>query len=125
MGVIVKITCKSCKSEWQCRKGCGILHGQLENVKPLFPQEVRSALERYESGTKFPFFDFGYELACCEHCKSVESLAVIRLPELQTEYTGVCEECGQKTERIDHPEDARCPVCGEYALIEEETGLWD
>lgn len=125
MGAIVKITCASCKSTWQCRKGCGIQHGQFENVKILFPLDIQYELENYEAKIRFPFFDFGFQLSICEHCKSVESIPVIQLPENQEVFTGVCQGCGQKTELIGSLEKTRCPVCGEYSLSEEDMGVWD
>ena len=125
MGVIIDVSCASCGKTWNCRTGSGIMHGELGAVKSLFPMEIRQKLDRYEAETELPLFDFGYRLAVCEHCKSVESVPVIKLLDKGAEYAGPCGKCGKGTELIENIGKARCPVCREASLSEEETGLWD
>lgn len=125
MGVITDVSCASCGKKWQLRTGSGILHGELGAVKSFFPMEIRQKLDNYEREAEFPLFDFGYQLAVCEHCKAIESVPVIKLLDRQEEYIGVCGTCGGWTKLIENIEETHCPVCHEASLSEEETGLWD
>lgn len=125
MGAIKDISCASCGAKWQCRTGCGILHGTLSAVKAAFPDEIRQRLDSYEAEAEFSLFDFGYQLAVCERCGAVESVPVIRLLDKQEEYVGVCEKCGGQAKLIDDIRETQCPVCHDCTLSEEETGLWD
>lgn len=126
MGEIVKISCTSCKAEWECMIGCGLQHGNLKRVADLyFPDDIKQKIEDYAARTEFPSFDFRFQLSYCAYCKSIESVPVLHLNETDTDYIGVCEKCGEKTELIENIEDTKCPVCQKTSLKSEDAGRWD
>lgn len=125
MGVVVKAVCGACKGQWQCETGCGIMHGEIEGVLPLFPEGIRRQIEAAIGNRAFPAFTFAYQLSCCGHCGSIESVPVLKLTDIGKEYTGVCGKCWQNTELIENIGDTPCPVCHKKALTVEETGIWD
>lgn len=125
MGQIVKITCASCKTEWECRTGCGILHGDLNRVAGLYPPEQCRKIRNYAEATKFPLFDFGYRLSRCLHCKQIGSVPVLKLTDEHTACVGTCSQCMQEIELIEDIGLTECPVCHQKSLVEEPAGLWD
>ena len=125
MGAIVKVTCSSCRAEWQCATGCGIMHGTLEPIAALYPENIQKEIRDCVGDTMFPLFHFGFQLACCEHCGSITSVPVLKFPEAQTEFVGNCGQCGQKTKLIEDIENVPCPTCHKESLSARETGMWD
>lgn len=125
MGVVVKAACGACKARWQCETGCGIMHGEIRNIIPLFPRGTAQEIEADIGKTAFPAFEFAYRLSCCEHCGSIESVPVLKLLDAHKEYVGVCGKCWQNTKLIENIEDTPCPVCHKKALSVEEAGMWD
>ncbi len=125
MGMIEKVTCTSCGARWECMTGCGIMHGELERVIKLFSENMQKDIMIHIGKSEFPLFDFGYQLAYCKHCGTIESVPVLKLPDCQKEYTGSCPTCGQRAELIEDIEQTPCPVCHKEALTAEETGMWD
>lgn len=125
MGVRVKVTCRACKSEWDCRTGCGVMHGRLEKVAGLYPDGIQKAIMERAAQMEFPVYDFGYRLARCERCRAVVSIPALSFGSDGVEYAGTCAGCGQEADRMETVEQTQCPVCGEMALEQEETGLWD
>lgn len=125
MGQLVKITCTFCKSEWECKTGCGILHGDLNRVAGLYPPEQCRRIRDYAETTKFPFFQFGYRLSLCPHCKHIGSVPVLKLEAEDTAYVGACEQCMQEIELIEDSRNTECPVCHRKSLEEEPVGMWD
>lgn len=125
MGVIVDVVCKSCKTSWQCMIGCGLLHGTLQSVAELFPEKTKRDMMEYMGQEEFPLYDFAYELSYCEHCNSIESVPVVRIPESDKVYIGTCPVCGQEIRMIRDLSAAECPICHEATLEKHETGYWD
>lgn len=125
MGAIVRISCESCGTEWSCRTGCGIHHGVLKNVAPLFPDDIRNTLMEYAERSECPMFDFGFQPAVCENCVGIISIPVLRIHDGNISYTGVCPDCGKKAHLIKDILKAQCPVCGRNALKTSKTGFWD
>lgn len=125
MGAMVDVVCKSCNAGWQCMRGCGLMHGSLQAVADLFPEQTRRELMEEAGQTEFPVFDFAYKLSYCPHCCSIESVPVIRMPESYKAYIGPCPVCGQESKLIRDIARTKCPVCHEMALEERETGDWD
>ena len=100
MGVIVDISCRSCQADWQCMTGCGLMHGTLEHVADLFPDEMKQEILEYGKQAEIPLFDFGYRLA-------------------------VCPDCGKPVRLARDLSKTACPVCHEKSLEVKETGCWD
>lgn len=125
MGELKKITCRSCGAEWECRTGCGMMHGRLKQVVDLFPQEWRREMKECAAGGGFVPFTFSYQLSCCRECQRIESVPVLRFEKDGREYVGLCGQCGQKAELIEETEKVQCPVC-HLALLEiQDIGQWD
>ena len=126
MGEIRKISCILCGAEWECIIGCGLQYGDLKRVAELyFSDDVKQKIEDYAAQTEFPLFDFNFQLSYCAHCKSIESIPVLHLDDINTDYIGECEKCGEKTELIESLEDLQCPVCQKTSLKSEDIGRWD
>lgn len=125
MGAIVGISCESCGTEWNGWTGCGMQHGVLENVAPLFPEKIRDILMEYAEIDNCPIFDFGFQLAVCGNCTDVVSIPVLKLQGGDISYTGVCPNCGKKARLIKDMSKTHCPVCGRNTLRASETGRWD
>lgn len=125
MGDIVKITCASCKEEWQGMTGCGLAHARLQDVISLFPEMVAQEIAEAVKGELFPAFEFAYDILACSRCGSIASVPVLRLTAKGKEYTGLCPVCGEKAERTTDIGVMQCPVCGKTALQEESIGHWD
>lgn len=125
MGLTVKISCTSCKAEWQCQTGCGIMHGDLKQVTALFSEKTQKEIKDCIGETMFPWFDFSYRLSFCKQCNSIESIPCLELGDAHVKFTGKCSKCRQETRLIDNIENFLCPVCHKKTLIAEETGVWD
>lgn len=125
MGQIVKITCTACKSEWECKTGCGILHGDLNRVAELYPPEQCRRIRNCAKSTDLPLFEFGYQLSRCLHCGHVGSVPVLKLGAENTSCVGVCVQCMQEVELIEDIRETECPVCHRKSLKEEPAGMWD
>lgn len=125
MGDIVKITCASCKEEWQCMTGCGLAHARLQDVISSFPETTAREIAEAVKGELFPAFEFTYDILTCSRCESMVSVPVLRLITDDREYTGLCPVCGEKTERTTDIDVMLCPVCGKAALQEDIIGHWD
>lgn len=125
MGQIIKITCTFCKTEWECKTGCGILHGDLTRVAELYPPGQCHSIRDYAETEQFPLFDFGYRLSRCLHCHHVGSVPVLKLPNEKETYVGVCRQCMKEIELLEDIRDTECPVCHHKGLKEEPAGLWD
>lgn len=124
MGEIRKITCKSCGRDWQVETGCGLRHGILENVVSSFPEKMRKGISDSVADMEFPLYDFSYQAAHCKYCCKIVSVPVFT-PMGKPDFVGGCPVCGHEVALIQNVEETICPVCGENALREEETGLWD
>ena len=125
MGTIVDVVCKSCKASWQCMTGCGLMHGALQTVADLFPEQTRKDIMGEIGQVEFPLFDFAYKLSYCPHCGSIESVPVVRMLESYKAYIGTCPVCGQETKLIRDLTRAECPACHKMTLEEHEAGHWD
>lgn len=125
MGEIVKVACSSCRADWQCITGCGIMHGTLESVVAIYPEDIRKEIKECVGDTMFPLYEFGFRLSHCEHCNSITSVPVLALPDIHKEFIGNCSKCGHKTELIGTLESIPCPVCHKESLSAKETGMWD
>ncbi|MCI9465450.1 MAG: hypothetical protein HFI48_16585 [Lachnospiraceae bacterium] len=124
MGVMIRVSCGSCKADWQCRTGCGMMHGNLENAAASYPAEIRKEIYANVQG-EYPLFDFSYQPARCMYCRGIVSVPVLEAEDGKYRYTGVCEVCGGEVETIQDLSQTSCPVCGKMSLKEEEIGLWD
>lgn len=125
MGEIVKVTCSSCRADWQCITGCGIMHGTLEAVAAIYPEATRKEIKECVGDTMFPVYDFGFHLSHCKHCSSITSVPVLKLPDNHREFIGNCGKCGHPTELIESPESTPCPACHKETLSVRENGMWD
>lgn len=125
MGAIVMVSCKSCGAQWSCRTGCGMWHGDLDKVAPLFPKDTENAIRKWAAGSECPVFDFGFHLALCEGCGGVVSVPVLSFPECNARYVGACPNCEGEARLIEDLQRACCPVCGKKELNALETGRWD
>lgn len=125
MGAVVKVFCESCHAEWNCNTGCGMLHGMLENVAPLFPKDVADALMQYTGGDERTAYDFGFQPAVCGHCGGIVSVPVLRLPDGGGQHVGLCPNCGKGVRPIKVMAKTHCPVCKKNTLKTLETGRWD
>ncbi len=125
MGAIVKVFCESCNAVWDCRTGCGMQHGSLDNVVSLFPENIESILTDYAARNECPMFDFAFQPAVCKNCTGIVSVPVLRLFENDTLYVGVCPDCGKEVKHIKDIHRIHCPVCKKRMLKTLETGRWD
>lgn len=125
MGELKRIVCRSCGSEWECRTGCGLVHGKLEWIADLYGEDIRKEIKSCLKEGQLVPFTFAYQLSCCKKCGRIESVPVLRLEEDGREYVGVCRQCGQKPELVEEIEKTPCPVCHSPALETEEIGHWD
>lgn len=124
MGKIIKVACKSCKNEWECKTGCGLSHALLQDVLQEFPEEIRVKITE-EIVEESPIFEFEYHISSCSHCGKIVSVPVIRFEEGDAEYIGSCPVCGNDVSLIPNIRKAICPVCSQKKLLAEETGRWD
>lgn len=125
MGAIVKVFCESCGAQWECQTGCGIMHGTLDRIAPLFPEETGRVLMEYAGRSECPMFDFAFQSAVCQDCVGVVSVPVVRLHESGERYIGPCPDCGKAVRLLGDPEKTDCPVCKKNTLKTIETGRWD
>ena len=126
MGEIRKISCTSCGAEWECIIGCGLQHGDLKRVADLyFSDDIKQKIEEYAAQSEIPLFDFRFQLSYCAHCKSIESVPVLHLDDINMNYIGECEKCGEKTELIESLDVTPCPICRKTSLKSEDIGRWD
>lgn len=125
MGVLVKITCRSCGADWQRGIGSGMMHGNLEKVAGLYPEKIKQEILRCAEQEDFPSYDFEYRLASCDQCKEVVSVPVLTLKKSGMTYIGTCAQCGREAQLMEKTEKTPCPVCHKASLKVEETGLWD
>lgn len=124
MGVIERVRCGSCGQSWECKTGCGMLHGKLDTVLDAFSEEIKQEVRKQVGQQMFPRFQFAYKPACCENCKAVVTVPVLELTKLDMKYIGGCRRCQSKIEPINVNE-MRCPVCHEQQLEIEKVGMWD
>lgn len=124
MGQIIKITCTACRSGWELRTGCGILHGDLMRVAALYPPEQCREIRSYANKEEYPLFSFGYQPAFCAHCNSMGSVPVLKLQDNKT-YVGTCGHCRKEVMLIEDLTKVRCPVCRHAKLQKERVGAWD
>ena len=125
MGVVEKVTCTACKQEWECRTGCGLLHGSLKNVAKLFEEPVAAEIRAHQEMEPFPVYDFGYQLGNCTKCYDVVSVPVLKMRKSQKEYIGTCPKCGEMVNLIEDIKHTPCVICGKTALQSENVGHWD
>lgn len=124
MGEIRTITCKSCGREWELQTGSGLQYGRIEKAASVFPENLQRGILKSMSDMEVPIYDFAYRPAYCEYCCQLVSIPVLTPMEKQG-FIGGCPICGRQAELIQSVEQTPCPVCGEKALWEEETGTWD
>lgn len=125
MGATVTISCKACGSKWQCQTGCGIMHGDLNQIVALYPENIQKEISKCIGEEAFPWFEFNYQLSYCKKCNSIESVPQLKLGDSHTEFIGKCSKCGQETHLIENVEELECPTCHKKTLSEETTGIWD
>ncbi|MCM1123716.1 MAG: hypothetical protein NC416_14125 [Eubacterium sp.] len=125
MGTIRKITCSTCKNEWQCMEGCGLAHGRLTAAAGVFSEEVRRDIAGKVGDEKFPIFDFKYRISACDQCGNMVSVPVLNLMDHDAEYMGVCPVCGSTAGTAAYSDGTPCPSCGAETLTSEEVGHWD
>ncbi len=125
MGMMEKVSCASCGSEWECPTGCGFMHGNLERVAVLYPEDVQKEIDNCTNGEKFPWFDFAYRLSYCRNCNTIESIPYLKTGSVHTAFAGKCAKCGQDVQLIENIENLPCPVCHKKGLSKAETGTWD
>lgn len=124
MGEIRKITCQSCGRDWEINTGSGLQYGQLENAVSVFPDNQQRRILRSMKDMEFPIYDFAYQPACCEYCCQIVSVPVFT-PMEKEPVVGRCPVCGRRVKPMKSVGKNVCPVCGNKALLEEETGIWD
>ena len=126
MGEIRKISCTLCGAEWECIIGCGLQHGDIKKVAYLYSSDdIKKKIGEYAAQAEFSLFDFSFQLSYCDHCRSIESVPVLHLDDINMNYIGKCEKCGEKTELIESLEDTPCPICRKTSLKSEDIGRWD
>lgn len=133
MGEIIHVRCKSCKKEWQCFTGNGLMHGRKEAVLAAFSKEERQQAENLMGAAPVPLYDFQYKLSACGHCHNIVAIPVLRAADSDEVFVGKCPLCGKKTKSLCGEEQGMekwskktaCPVCKSRSLETEETGHWD
>lgn len=127
MGEVIKVSCPSCQTEWECFIGCGLQHGDLNRIADIdaYSENDKREIKEYAMRTEMPLFDFHFQLSYCTHCNSIESVPVLHINEKDTDYIGVCEKCGEETKLIKSVSRMKCPVCRKEFLRSENVGLWD
>lgn len=142
MGRMYAISCKNCGERWECKTGCGLMHGRFSHAVEAFPEEIRGTIQADMSGCPLVLFDFGYQVTGCRHCGNVVSVPVLKLIEKERVIVGPCPECGEligaeelwtgQSDEMstDQPDERRiegcdCPACQEKALSVQLIGLWD
>lgn len=133
MGEIIHVRCKTCKREWQCFTGNGLLHGKKENILAAFSEERRQQAENLLFTSKIPAYDFQYRLAVCCHCRNIVAVPVLQSMDSEEACFGLCPLCGKETEALCAEEESAkawskktaCPVCKSRALQAEDGGYWD
>ena len=127
MGSLIRVRCKNCYEDWSLRLGYGLMHGRIDPILSLFPEEITKKLpieklQKYEMP-----WSFAFEPAMCEHCKALIALPVLRLSANRNPQYASCPECGTAVTLV--KEDALphtpCPACGAETLEVTEEGLWD
>ena len=129
MGVIQKICCKNCKSEWECCLGSGRNHLQLSSVAECFDEDIKQALLDYENHCGYgSVFSFSYEMGICESCKSIVSVPVLFWNQPTQKVIGSCPNCAQRVTVWSNEQKKQqiCPNCNEKTQFEvKQVGLWD
>ncbi len=78
MGSMIRVRCSHCFEEWELRVGYGMMHGRLERVTPLFPEEAVKSLPLKKMQSMAIPWSFAYEPAHCGQCHALVSLPVLR-----------------------------------------------
>ncbi len=127
MGTLIRVRCKNCYEEWPLQLGYGMMHGKIESVTPLLPDEIADQLPLEKLKNHEIPWSFAYEPAVCEHCKALISVPVIRLSKERIAQPTVCPDCGERPHLIEEDSIHRtpCPICGAETLDITDQGLWD
>ena len=123
MGAIERIRCESCGRSWECKTGCGRLHGELDTVLKLFPEDIRTEVKKQVGQQMFPRFQFAYKTACCENCESVVAVPVLELTKLGLKYVGSCTKCQREISPV-RIEQMHCQVCVKEQIETKIVGIW-
>lgn len=125
MGVIERIACHACGYVWECRSGCGIMHGTIENVIRCFSedtgQEIAGAVSRMED----PVFEFTYRPAVCQACGNIAAVPFLEFKKEGRHFQGECPFCGKSVKITEKIEQEKCPGCHQGPLEVRRTGFWD
>lgn len=125
MGAIERVTCASCGKLWEGKSGCGMMHGRLENVLGLFPQEIVTDIKEATKQQMFPRFHFEYQLTDCTVCKAVVSVPVLELSDAKKIYIGDCPICQSRMVKAAPIEQLQCPNCQKQSLEKNKIAMWD
>lgn len=122
MGEIQKVTCNQCGRSWECKTGCGLIHGRMDFIVKEFPYRIQQKINADFSKHPLSFFDFAYHIAECPVCQSLVSVPTLSIEDSGNVFTGSCPECG----KILYPKEIiACPVCHDTSLSVQEIGGWD
>ncbi len=133
MGEIINVRCKSCKKEWQCFAGNGLLHGKKENILAAFSDKKRQQAEDLLLASKIPAYDFQYRPAVCGHCQNIVAVPVLQSMDSEEACVGLCPLCGKEIKDLcteaegvkGWSKKTECPVCKSKALQAGDGGYWD
>ena len=124
MGKKNKLICKTCGKIYDTKIGCGISHGRLENVIPIFNDKDRAEIEKLWKASLFPVFQFEYKSGYCRFCNQIVSIPVLNFMREEKEFFGDCEVCGHSLKE-DSVTEVLCPNCHNSQWDVIVDGRWD
>lgn len=125
MGEIKIISCCNCGKSWECRTGCGILHGSLKEIAKSYEKEMAEEIRALALQQPPVLYDFSFHAAQCMYCRNVVSIPMLSVKQSGKTYTGLCSVCGKNAELQQNTERMVCPACNTSGLEQSEIGRWD
>lgn len=125
MGTIREFRCSSCHEGWRVNVGHGMMHGALEQVLKLFPNDIRQMILADTKGEQAPLFNFNFCAAVCSECCNIVVIPVIYLHETDKTYFSGCPECGGLVTLPEKDSEYICPRCKKHQLLIQNIGSWD
>ena len=124
MGSIYKISC-DCGYEKQLNIGGGIASCSLSTVNRMFSDEELKEFNSYYKNNKVKSFFVENELAFCNKCKEIMTVAVLRVELISNEKIQIVSKCLICSNEVQILGDSVvCPKCGQE-ITKEDIGDWD
>lgn len=125
MGRVERIQGKECEHNWECMTGCGLLHGNLQNVAKYFEGDAAVKVMSYNKQQVPVLFDFNLRPAVCNRCSGIVSVPVFGVVDKEEMIVGTCPDCKGQVELVQDWNMTACPLCRKKGLHSTVIGMWD